>query len=165
MKCLSKKITTLLAVLFFTALLPVGIVKAGSSSSLDIVQTAQSAGQFNTLVKAIEAAGLKSTLQGEGPFTVFAPTDAAFAKLPPGTLDSLLKDPEKLKSILTYHVVPNKVKAKKVMKLDGSGTVNGKLIKITHGPGGVMVNNARVVQTDIKARNGIIHAIDTVLIP
>ena len=136
------------------------------ASAADIVDTAV-AGKFNTLVAAVKAAGLVDTLKGPGPFTVFAPTDEAFAKLPAGTLDSLLK-PEnkaKLQSILTYHVVPGKVMSQDVVKLDSAKTVEGHSIAIKTVDGGVMVNNARVTKADIKASNGVIHVIDTVILP
>jgi len=133
----------------------------------DIVDTAVAAGSFTTLAKALEAAGLVETLKGAGPFTVFAPTDEAFAKLPPGTLDTLLK-PEnraKLTRILTYHVVPGRVMAADVVKLHSATAVSGDTIAIaTHG-GGVMVDNAHVVKTDIVATNGVIHVIDAVILP
>ena len=134
----------------------------------DIVDTAISAGQFKTLAAALEAAGLIDELKGAGPFTVFAPTDEAFAKLPAGTVESLLKpeNKEKLKSILLYHVVSGKVPASKVLKLNGRSvkTLQGSSVKVrTHN--GVRVGNAGVVQTDVMASNGVIHVIDTVLIP
>ena len=134
----------------------------------NIVETAVAAGQFKTLAAALEAAGLIDALTGEGPFTVFAPTDEAFAKLPGGTVESLLKpeNKEKLKSILLYHVVPGNVTAKQVMKLNGRTvkTLEGGSIKVStmHG---VTVDDARVTKTDIQASNGVIHVIDTVLIP
>jgi uncharacterized surface protein with fasciclin (FAS1) repeats len=137
---------------------------AGAGQSSDIVDTAKSAGSFNTLVAAIEAAGLTQTLQGKGPFTVFAPTDEAFAKLPPGTVDALLNDKAKLSRILTYHVVSGEVMAKNV-KPGKVATVEGEKINITRGASGVKVNNANVIQTDVVASNGVIHVIDTVLIP
>lgn len=133
----------------------------------DIVDTAVGAGSFNTLVAAVKAADLVETLKGEGPFTVFAPTDDAFAKLPAGTLDDLLK-PEnkaKLQAILTYHVVPGKVMAADVVKLDSAKTVNGQTLTIKVESGTVMVDNAKVVKTDISASNGVIHVIDTVVLP
>jgi len=133
----------------------------------DIVDTAVAAGSFTTLAKALEAAGLLETLKGAGPFTVFAPTDEAFAKLPAGTLDTLLK-PEnraKLTRILTYHVVPGRVMAADVVKLHSARAVSGDTIAIaTHG-GGVTVDNAHVVKTDIVATNGVIHGIDAVILP
>lgn len=130
----------------------------------DIVDTAVAAGSFNTLAKALTEAGLIETLKGKGPFTVFAPTDEAFAKLPAGTLDSLLKDKEKLTAVLTYHVVPGKVMAADVMKLTEAKTVQGQSVKINTA-GGVMVNDAHVVKTDILASNGVIHVIDKVILP
>ena len=129
----------------------------------DIVDTAVAAGSFTTLVTAVKAAGLVETLKGKGPFTVFAPTDAAFAKIPKADLEALLKDKAKLTAVLTYHVVPAAVMAKDV-KAGDAPTVNGKPIKISTD-NGVMVNNAKVTATDIKASNGVIHVIDTVLIP
>ncbi len=133
----------------------------------DIVDTAVGAGSFKTLVAAVKAAGLVDTLKGDGPFTVFAPTDEAFGKLSKCTLDSLLKpeNKHKLAAILTYHVVPGKVKAKKAAKLDSAKTVNGAEITIKPSGKSLMINNAKVVKADIKTSNGIIHVIDTVLIP
>ena len=133
----------------------------------DIVDLAIS-GKFNTLVAAVKAAGLVDTLKSPGPFTVFAPTDEAFAKLPPGTVEGLLKDVPKLKSILLYHVVSGKVMAADVVKLKTAKTVQGGEVKIeVKGlfKKKVMVNNATVIKTDIVASNGVCHAIDTVLIP
>ena len=138
-----------------------------SASPADIVDTAVSAGSFKTLVAAVKAAGLVDTLKGEGPFTVFAPTDAAFAKLPKGTVESLLK-PEnkaKLQAILTYHVVAGKVKAADVVKLTGAKTVQGQNVDIKVVDGKVMVDNAKVVKTDIDTSNGVIHVIDSVILP
>jgi uncharacterized surface protein with fasciclin (FAS1) repeats len=138
------------------------------TAKANIVETAVAAGQFKTLATALEAAGLVDALTGEGPFTVFAPTDEAFAKLPAGTVESLLKpeNKEKLKAILLYHVVPGNVTAKQVMKLNGRTvkTLEGASIKVstTHG---VTVNDARVTKTDVQASNGVIHVIDTVLLP
>lgn len=134
-----------------------------ATAAEDIVDKAVSAGNFTTLVTAIKAAGLVDTLKGKGPFTVFAPTDDAFAKVPKADLDALLKDKEKLKSVLTYHVVPAKVLAKDV-KAGDVPTVNGKALKVTTNYG-VKVNNAKVIATDVEASNGVIHAIDTVLFP
>ncbi|MDZ4760508.1 MAG: fasciclin domain-containing protein [Alphaproteobacteria bacterium] len=134
----------------------------------DIVDTAVGAGQFNTLVAALQAAGLESTLRGPGPFTVFAPTDAAFAKLPPGTVDDLLKPENKAKlaAILTYHVLPAEVPASAVaMQTVEPATVEGKMLKVVGNADGVMVNNAKVIMADVDASNGVIHAIDTVLMP
>ena len=133
----------------------------------DIVDVAVSAGQFNTLAAALEAAGLVATLKGDGPFTVFAPTDAAFAKLPAGTVDSLLKPENKdqLVGILTYHVVPGKVMASDVVKLSSATTVNGADVAITLDGGSVRIDNATVVKTDVGASNGVIHVVDTVILP
>jgi uncharacterized surface protein with fasciclin (FAS1) repeats len=133
----------------------------------DIVDTAVAAGQFKTLAAALQAAGLVDTLKGKGPFTVFAPTDEAFAKLPKGTLDDLLKPENKAKltAILTYHVVPGKVMATDVMKLKEAKTVQGESVKVSTMGGKVMIDNAHVVTTDIAASNGVIHVIDTVIMP
>jgi uncharacterized surface protein with fasciclin (FAS1) repeats len=133
----------------------------------DIVDTAKAAGSFDTLVKAVAAADLVETLKGAGPFTVFAPTDEAFAKLPAGTLQDLLK-PEnkaKLQSILTYHVVPGRVMAADVVNVKKAKTVNGAELRVKAGPDGVMVDNAKVVKTDILTSNGVIHVIDSVVLP
>ncbi len=131
----------------------------------DIVDTAVAAGSFNTLVAAVKAAGLVDTLKGAGPFTVFAPTDDAFAKLPAGTVDALLKDPAKLKDILLYHVVSGKVMAADVVKMKSAKTVEGKNVRIKVEGSTVMLNNAKVVKTDIVCSNGVIHVIDTVIMP
>lgn len=129
-----------------------------------IVEVAAGNGSFNTLVAAVKAAGLADTLSGKGPFTVFAPTDAAFAKLPAGTVDALLKDVPKLKAILTYHVVAGSVMAKDV-KTGMVKTVNGQSINVVAAASGVTVNDAKVTAVDVKASNGVIHVIDTVLLP
>ena len=133
----------------------------------DIVATAVGAGSFETLVAAVKAAGLVETLQGEGPFTVFAPTDEAFAKLPEGTIAELLKPENKdqLVSILTYHVVPGKVMASDVVKVSNANTVNGKAVSVKVSDAGVMVDGAKVVATDIETSNGVIHVIDSVILP
>lgn len=133
----------------------------------DIVDVAVGAGQFNTLAAALKAAGLVDTLKGDGPFTVFAPTDSAFAKLPEGTVESLLKpeNKDKLIAVLTYHVVAGKVLASDVVKLKSATTVNGSDVKISLVNGGVMVDAANVVKTDIGASNGVIHVIDSVILP
>jgi uncharacterized surface protein with fasciclin (FAS1) repeats len=131
----------------------------------DIVDTAAKAGSFSTLVAAVQAAGLVDTLKGAGPFTVFAPTDEAFAKLPEGTVEGLLKDIPQLKKILTYHVVSGKVMAADVVKLTSAKTVEGSDVKIDASNGGVKVNNATVATPDVAADNGVIHVIDTVLLP
>jgi len=130
----------------------------------DIVDTAVSAGSFNTLVAAVKAANLVDTLKGSGPFTVFAPTDDAFAKLPAGTVDALLQDIPQLTKILTYHVVSGKVMAADVVKLESATTVEGSDVKID-ASNGVKVNDSTVVTPDVAADNGVIHVIDTVLLP
>ena len=146
----------------------IGMV-AGSlqAQGRDIVDTAVAAGQFKTLAAALQAAGLVDTLKGAGPFTVFAPTDAAFAKLPKGTVEELLKPENKAKltAILTYHVVPGKLMAADVAKVADAKTVQGGSVKVTAGAGKVMVNDSTVVKADIGASNGVIHVIDTVLMP
>ncbi len=130
----------------------------------DIVDTAIEAGSFQTLVKAVQAAGLVETLKGPGPFTVFAPTDEAFAKLPAGTLDSLLANPDKLKAVLTYHVVAGKVLAADA-KPGRVKTVEGSAATLREAGGGLMIDNAKIVKTDIQCSNGVIHVIDTVIVP
>jgi uncharacterized surface protein with fasciclin (FAS1) repeats len=136
----------------------------GAVQAADIVDTAKSAGSFNTLVTAVQAAGLVDTLKGPGPFTVFAPTDAAFAKIPPEKLDALLKDKAALTKVLTYHVVPGKVMAADV-KPGAVKTVEGSPLKVSVNGGKVMVNNAHVAKTDVMADNGVIHVIDSVVLP
>jgi len=133
----------------------------------DIVDTAVAAGSFKTLAAALQAAGLVDTLKGKGPFTVFAPTDEAFAKLPKGTVEDLLKPENKAKltAILTYHVVPGAVMAAQVASLKEAKTVNGQSLKVSVKDGVAMVDSAKVVKTDIKTSNGVIHVIDTVLLP
>lgn len=130
----------------------------------DIVETAVNAGTFNTLVKAVEAAELVEILKSPGPYTVFAPTDEAFAKLPEGTLDSLLQDIPKLKRILTYHVAFGDVRAEDLMQIEEAETVEGSIVAIDSSEG-IKVNDAKVVKTDVLADNGVIHVIDGVLIP
>jgi uncharacterized surface protein with fasciclin (FAS1) repeats len=132
---------------------------------MNIVETAIAADQFNTLVTAVKTADLVETLSGPGPFTVFAPTDEAFGKLPEGTVESLLENKEKLKNILTYHVVSGKVMSTDVVNMDSATTVNGQKITITVKDGTVMINNAKVIKADIECSNGVIHVIDTVLLP
>ena len=144
------------------------VVSAGPSvisEEKNIVETAVAAGSFGTLVTAVKAAGLVETLSGPGPFTVFAPTDEAFAKLPPGTIDALLKDIPKLTAVLTYHVVAGKVMASDVVKLSSAKTVNGKSVSIKVMGGTVMIDNAKVIKTDIICKNGVIHVIDAVILP
>jgi len=137
---------------------------AGSDTQADIVGTASAAGSFETLVGAVKAADLVNTLKGEGPFTVFAPTDAAFAKLPRAQLEALLADKDTLTKVLTYHVIQGRVEAAEVVKLSSVETIEGQPVKIHVGES-VMVNNAKVVKTDISTSNGVIHVIDTVMLP
>ncbi|MCQ9064627.1 fasciclin domain-containing protein [Vibrio diabolicus] len=155
---------TLMATLSF--MLPVKAHEHGMMKA-DIVDVATENGSFNTLVAAVKAADLVDTLKGEGPFTVFVPTDDAFAKLPDGTIDMLLmpENKDKLVSILTYHVVPGKVMAADVVKLDKATTVQGQDVMIKTMGDKVMVNDANVMATDVKAKNGVIHVIDTVIMP
>ena len=144
-----------------------GSAVAQDAQKKDIVDTAVAAGSFKTLAKALQAADLVGTLKGKGPFTVFAPTDEAFAKLPPGALDDLLK-PEnkaKLRRVLTYHVVSGSVPSSDAAKLKSAKTVSGDAITIKAADGSVMVDNARVVKADIAASNGVIHVIDSVMLP
>lgn len=140
---------------------------APQAASKDIVDTAVANGSFKTLATALQAAGLVETLKGDGPFTVFAPTDAAFAKLPAGTVESLLKpeNREKLRRVLTYHVVAGKVDSKAVVKLTSAKAVSGDMVKISVKDGSVKVNDATVVTADVAASNGVIHVIDTVILP
>jgi uncharacterized surface protein with fasciclin (FAS1) repeats len=139
----------------------------GSHGSKNIVEVATAAGSFNTLLAAVKAAGLVETLQGKGPFTVFAPSDAAFAKVPKETLDGLLADKNALSSVLTFHVVPGRVVAGDIVKANGAmpKTVNGQPLDIKVRDGKVYVNGAQVVSADVMASNGVIHVIDTVLLP
>ena len=132
---------------------------------MDIVDTAVAADDFETLVTAVQAAGLVETLKGDGPFTVFAPTDEAFAAIPEEDLNALLADKDKLTAVLTYHVVPGKVMAADVMGLDSATTVQGSDVDIQVVEGGVQVDGANVVQTNIEASNGVIHVIDSVIMP
>jgi uncharacterized surface protein with fasciclin (FAS1) repeats len=153
----------LVLVIAASTLIP--LAHAGSyGKKADIVDTAVEAGSFTTLVTAVKEAGLVETLKGEGPFTVFAPTDEAFAKIPQEDLNALLADKEALTRVLTYHVVPGKVMASSVAGMDSATTVEGSEIRITSADG-VRVNDANVVQTDIEASNGVIHVIDSVIMP
>ena len=135
-----------------------------AQSQKDIVDTAVAAGSFKTLAAALQAAGLVDTLKGKGPFTVFAPTDEAFAKIPKAALDALIADKAKLAKVLTYHVVAGKVMAADVMKIKEAKTVEGQMLKIDTSSG-VKVNDAKVVKADVETSNGVIHVIDTVLMP
>ncbi len=137
---------------------------AALAAKSDIVDTAVAAGQFNTLAKALTAAGLIDTLKGPGPFTVFAPTDAAFAKIPADKLNALLADKAALTKVLTYHVVPGTIMAADVAT-GAVKTVQGQALSVVASPSGVKINNANVVKTDVVAKNGVIHVIDTVVLP
>ncbi len=161
---ISLRLATLSALIFalVTAVAIAGEYK--SQKKMDIVDTAVSAGSFNTLVEAVKAADLVETLKGEGPFTVFAPTDDAFAKIPSKDLQALLADKDALSKILTYHVVPGKVTAAEIKNMMSAKTVEGSSITIDHSYG-VKVDDAKVVKADIMTSNGIIHVIDTVIIP
>jgi uncharacterized surface protein with fasciclin (FAS1) repeats len=157
-----------LLALAVVSLVPFSVARAEEKEkSKDIVDTAVAAGNFKTLAAALKAADLVETLKGKGPFTVFAPTDEAFGKLPKGTVESLLKPENKAKlvAILTYHVVPGKVMAADVVKLSKTKTVQGSEVKITVKSGKVKVDDANVVNTDIKCENGVIHVIDAVILP
>ncbi len=157
------------------ALIGLGVAATGAEAqtmanravqaSGDIVDVAVAAGSFNTLAAALQAAGLVETLKGTGPFTVFAPTDEAFAKLPEGTVEALLKDKEKLTAILTYHVVAGRVTSGQVVKMDAAQTVNGKSVTIRVKDGKVMIDDATVIKADVEATNGVIHVIDRVILP
>jgi transforming growth factor-beta-induced protein len=149
---------------FVSAAAPPSLAHAQPMSA-DIVDTAVSAGNFTTLATALEAAGLVDTLKGPGPFTVFAPTDAAFAELPAGTLDSLLANPDQLRAVLTYHVVAGRVTAADVVKLHSATTVQGEDVAISTSGSSVRINNATLTTADIMASNGVIHVIDTVILP
>jgi uncharacterized surface protein with fasciclin (FAS1) repeats len=164
--CAREKMKMLGSAILMAGVLVCGAWAIAADKQKDIVDTAVGADSFKTLVAAVKAADLVETLKGEGPFTVFAPTDEAFAKLPKGTLDSLLKpeNKEKLQAILTYHVVPGDVRAADVVKLKEAKTVQGQMLKIDTKDG-VKVNNASVVKTDIVCTNGVIHVIDTVVLP
>lgn len=158
-------LTTGLVLLTSGSVFAQGTTAKAKAHANNIVETAVNAGTFKTLAKALTAADLISTLEGKGPFTVFAPTDAAFAKIPKATLDKLLKDKVALKKVLLYHVVAGKVTAKDVMKMSTGKTVEGDTVKITVKGKKVMINNANVTKADIKTSNGLIHVIDTVLMP
>ena len=163
MKNLSK---TLLVAALMTSCFSIQAAQAADGEK-DIVETAASADTFGTLVAAVKAAGLVDTLKGDGPFTVFAPTNEAFAKLPKGKVENLLKPENKdqLVAILTYHVVPGKVMAKDVVKLSEAKTAQGGAVKILVDDGKVMINQAKVLKTDIGCSNGVIHVIDSVILP
>ena len=149
--------------------LGLGVTDLAKAESMDkdIVEVAASSGSFKTLIAAAQAAGLVEALKGQGPLTVFAPTDEAFAKLPAGTVENLLKpeNKDKLTAVLTYHVVPGRVTAGEVVNLSSAKTINGRALQISSMDGKVMIDNARVTATDIMASNGIIHVIDSVVLP
>jgi len=160
------RLTAITLVIFAVSLISVNAQDYTKKvTTKDIVTTAVDAGVFKTLVTALTEAGLIETLQGKGPFTVFAPTDDAFAKLPKGTVEGLLKDKEALKKILLYHVVSGNVMSTDVVKLTEAATVEGSKIKIKVKDGKVMINDAKVTTADVKASNGVIHIIDTVILP
>ena len=165
-----KRVAVLGLVLALGSIPAIAVADCGSSSAhaahgSDIVATAQSAGDFNTLLAAAQAAGLVDTLQGVGPYTVFAPTDDAFAKLPDGTVENLLANPDQLRQVLLYHVVPGKVMASDVVGLSSATTAQGSDVTIVVAEGKVMIDNATVTATDIETSNGVIHVIDTVILP
>lgn len=164
---MSKTLRITMAVAALFTLPALAAAQSAKKPMKNIVEVAVENGSFTTLVAAVKAAGLAETLSGKGPFTVFAPTDAAFAKLPAGTVEALLADKEKLASILTYHVVSGKVSAAKVIKGRGAKpkTVNGQALDITVKGGKVYVNGAQVIIADVKASNGVIHVIDAVVLP
>jgi len=162
------KLTLIALMLVITpALLMAGNYGSKAKMEMDIVDTAVTSGSFNTLAAALKAADLVDVLKGQGPFTVFAPTDEAFDKLPEGTLASLLKpeNKEKLQSILTYHVVPGRYMASDVVKMNTAKTVNGQSFSISMSNGNAMVDNATITKADISASNGVIHVIDSVILP
>jgi uncharacterized surface protein with fasciclin (FAS1) repeats len=140
------------------------ITTTATTTTGNLVSVAQRAGAFNTLLAAVTAVGLADTLQGPGPFTVFAPTDEAFARLPAGTVDALLQDLPKLKSVLLYHVVPGALMARDVVKLETAKTANGRSVTVDTA-NGAHVDDARILETDILASNGVIHVIDRVMLP
>ena len=160
-----KKLITVvaLAALVLTAVAPTAT--ATRSEGKNIVRTATAAGQFKTLTMLLNRAGLAGTLQQRGPYTVFAPTDAAFKQVPKATLDALLRDKAKLKAVLLYHVVSGKVTAARVVKLSSAKTLNGKSVRIRLSGSNVFVHNARVAKADVAASNGVIHVVNRVLIP
>ena len=159
------KITQAITIGLFTIAISMFASAGHHGIKKDIVDTAVAAGDFSTLVTAVKAAGLVETRKGEGPFTVFAPTDAAFAKVPTDTLNALLADKAALANVLTYHVVAGNVMAADVVKLTSAVTVQGQAVSIAVKDGKVYVDGAQVVATDIKASNGVIHAIDAVILP
>lgn len=160
-----KKILVLVSLATAFILISCTTTDKAMAPSPDIVSIAAEDGRFETLVAALQASGLDEALMGEGPFTVFAPTDDAFAKLPEGTVEALLEDIPALKNILLYHVVSGKVMAEQAVTLDKAGTLNEQEFMISSGENGVYVNDSKVIITDIEASNGVIHVIDAVLLP
>ena len=155
----------IVAALAITAITVGAICLARAGEEKDLIDTMTTAGQFNTLLKAASEAGLTETLKGEGPFTVFASSDQAFARLPEGTLDSLLKDKARLKAVLSYHIVPARIFSADLSKLESTKTLDGHNLTVSTSDGQVMVGKAKVVRADIKCANGIIHVIDAVCLP
>lgn len=162
-----KKLVATLPIIAASVMFMPSAYAGGHGAHKDIVDVAVENGSFGTLVAAVQAGGLVETLKSEGPFTVFAPTDEAFAKLPAGTVEMLLKpeNKDKLVAVLTYHVVAGKVTAADVVKLDSANTVQGQAVTVKSNYGNVMINDAKVVMADVKASNGVIHVIDKVLLP
>lgn len=160
-----KKLITILALAALVLPATASTTTARTHENKNIVQTAVAAGQFKTLTKLLTRAGLVNTLQQPGPYTVFAPTDAAFKKVPKKTLTALLRNKAKLRAVLLYHVVPGKVTATDVVKLSSAKTLNGKSLRIRVASSNVFVNNARVTKPDVMATNGVIHVVNHVLIP
>ena len=161
------KATKLVSAVVLTVVFSASVLANHHGSKMDIVDTAASNSDFSTLVAAVKAAGLVDALKGEGPLTVFAPTNEAFAKLPAGTVESLLlpENKDKLVQILTYHVVAGKVMAADVVNVDSAKTLEGSSVTVTVANGGVKIDNANVIKTDIKTSNGVIHVIDSVIMP
>jgi uncharacterized surface protein with fasciclin (FAS1) repeats len=167
MKSMFIKATKLVSAVVLSVVFSASVLANHHGSKMDIVDTAASNSDFSTLVAAVKAAGLVDALKGEGPLTVFAPTNEAFAKLPAGTVESLLlpENKDKLVQILTYHVVAGKVMAADVVKVDSAKTLEGSSVTVTVANGGVKIDNANVIKTDIKTSNGVIHVIDSVIMP
>jgi uncharacterized surface protein with fasciclin (FAS1) repeats len=155
----------LLAIALLLSTIATPQIFAQQQPAKDVIDTAIDAGMFKTLVKAIQEAGMAATLKGQGPFTVFAPTDEAFAKLPPGTLDTLMQDKQKLSALLAAHVVSGRLLAADVAKMQSAKTVNGQEVTFTVKDGVPMVNNAKIIKADVLASNGVIQVIDTVIQP
>ena len=167
MKSMFIKATKLVSAVVLSVVFSASVLANHHGSKMDIVDTAASNSDFSTLVAAVKAAGLVDALKGEGPLTVFAPTNEAFAKLPAGTVESLLlpENKDKVVQILTYHVVAGKVMAADVVKVDSAKTLEGSSVTVTVANGGVKIDNANVIKTDIKTSNGVIHVIDSVIMP